>query len=539
MSASSSGPSFTLRDLLDAYAANAPDMDIPEQRVSFGTSGHRGSALAGSFNEAHILAITQAVCEYRTRQGIAGPLFMGRDTHALSVPALETALEVLAANGVETRIQQGDAPTPTPVVSHAILVHNAGVQSRTALADGIVITPSHNPPEDGGFKYNEPHGGPSGLDVTTWIEQRANDLLRSGNRGVKRASNPRSASCIREIDFVMPYVRDMAAAIDMPRIASSGLRLGVDPLGGASLPFWEPLAATYGLNLTVVNPRLDPLFSFMPPDHDGRTRMDCSSPAAMAGLISLAAKFDLAFANDPDADRHGIVTPDGLMNPNQYLSTAVWFLLRHRPNWPKNAAIGKTAVTTGLIDRICAYAERDVYETPVGFKWFVDGLLAGTLLFGGEESAGASFLRMTGKVWTTDKDGILLNLLAAEMTAVTGKNPSELYAEISGRFGAPRYARLDAPATTAQKKMLKEMTPAAITRKTLAGSPITGVLTHAPGNSAALGGLKVITDTGWFAARPSGTEDLYKIYAESFVDDAHLRTLQEEARALVAGVFAG
>ncbi len=532
---------FTHEDILSAYSAYAPDAGIAAQQVSFGTSGHRGNAFAKSFNESHILAITQAVCEYRKKQNITGPLFMGKDTHALSFPALETALEVLAANNVETRIQQNDAPTPTPVISHAILVHNArlsasshGMQGR---ADGIVVTPSHNPPEDGGFKYNEYHGGPAGAEVTSWIEKRANAILQDNNRAVRRMVNPRTAACVREIDYIMPYVHDLAQAIDMKAIAASGLRLGVDPLGGAGLPFWQPIAEAYGISLTLVNAGTDPLFSFMPPDHDGKIRMDCSSSAAMAGLISMAGEYDLAFANDPDADRHGIVTPAGLMNPNHYLSAAVWYLLQHRPRWSKTAAIGKTAVTTGLIDIICKKFGRRAYETPVGFKWFVPGLMDGSLLFGGEESAGASFLRMDGTPWSTDKDGILLNMLAAEMTAVTGKNPAVIYRELTDEFGAPHYARIDAPATPEQQKALKSLKPTAVTQKMLAGSPILQVLTHAPGNNEAIGGLKVVTEKGWFAARPSGTEALYKIYAESFVDAGHLSLLQEEAKALVSTVF--
>ena len=531
--------SVTVDDLLAAYFDNRPDPENPAQRVAFGTSGHRGGSLAGTFTEQHILAITQAVCDYRAAHGISGPLFMGKDTHALSVPALETALEVLAANGVATRIQQGDAPTATPVVSRAILAHNAAHPG--PKADGIVITPSHNPPEDGGFKYNEYHGGPAGTDATGWIERKANAYLAEGNKAVKRlpGGRARRESCIVEEDFIAPYVDDLENVINMKAIAASGLRLGADPLGGSSLPLWEPMAERYGLNITVVNKSLDPLFRFMPPDHDGKIRMDCSSPWAMAGLIRLAGDFDIAFGNDPDADRHGIVTGAGLMNPNQYLCAAVWYLLQHRPAWPAGARIGKTCVSTGLLDRLSRELDRDVYETPVGFKWFVDGLFASDLLFGGEESAGASFLRLNGAPWSTDKDGIILNLLAAEMTAVTGSNPATLYAAITERFGASHYARIDAPATAREKKALKSLRPEAVRQKELAGDPITSVLTNAPGNNEAIGGLKVSTARGWFAARPSGTEDLYKIYAESFDGADHLAQLQQEAKALVSAAFAG
>lgn len=528
-------PAFSLHDLLSAYSERRPDMDNPAQRVSFGTSGHRGSALAGSFTESHVLAVVQAVCDYRKEQGIDGPLFIGADTHALSSPALENALEVLAANDVAVHVQNSADPTPTPVISHAILTHNSKTAGKTA--DGIVITPSHNPPEDGGIKYNELHGGPAGTGVTGWIEKRANAYLTDKNTKVKRLANPRKAACVVEIDYIRPYVRDLKNVINMKAIADSGLRLGADPLGGSSLPFWKPIAEEYGISLTVVNKRLDPLFTFMPLDHDGKIRMDCSSPQAMANLIAMAKDYDIAFGNDPDADRHGIVTPAGLMNPNHYLSAAVWYLLGHRPHWPKKAAVGKTTVTTSLLDKVCACLGYAVYETPVGFKWFVEGLRNSTLLFGGEESAGASFLRMEGGPWTTDKDGIILNLLAAEITAVTGKNPAALYAELVGRFGEPHYARIDAAASPEQKKILKNLSPAAVSRKELAGSPIEQVLTHAPGDKEAIGGLKVVTSKGWFAARPSGTEDLYKIYAESFVSNTHLKQLQEEAKDLVAAAF--
>ncbi|MDR0339078.1 MAG: phosphoglucomutase, alpha-D-glucose phosphate-specific, partial [Desulfovibrio sp.] len=474
-------------------------------------------------------------------RGIAGPLFIGKDTHALSCPALESAVSVLAANGVKLRCQKGDAPTPTPVISHAILTHNAEKRDGADnQADGIVITPSHNPPEDGGFKYNESHGGPAGTEVTAWIQNKANGYLENNLAGVKRLGPAESAKAAQAgaMDYIAGYVDDLSQVINMRAIAESGLRLGADPLGGSSLPFWEPVARRYGINLTVVNKSLDPLFRFMPKDHDGKIRMDCSSPDAMAGLIAHAADYDIAFGNDPDADRHGIVTPEGLMNPNHYLCASVWYLLQHRPDWPASAAIGKTCVTTSLMDRLCAAQQRPVHETPVGFKWFVEGLNAGALLFGGEESAGASFLRMNGKPWSTDKDGVILNLLAAEMTAVTGKNPAALYKDITRRFDEPCYARIDAPATSAEKAAFKTLTPAAITQSSLAGDPITRILTRAPGNNEAIGGLKVETAKGWFAARPSGTEDIYKIYAESFAGPEHLKLLQDEARLLVAAAFA-
>ena len=527
---------FALNDLLTAYTNRVPDPDNPAQRVAFGTSGHRGSALTGSFTESHVLAVVQAVCDYRKSQNIGGPLYIGADTHALSAPALETALEVLAANEVAAHIQNSADPTPTPVISHAILTYNA--KKTGATADGIVITPSHNPPEDGGIKYNESHGGPAGTGVTSWIEKRANEYLAGKNKNVKRQANPRKASCITAMDYIRPYVLDLKNVIKMKAIADCDLVLGADPLGGSSLPFWQPIADEYKISLIVVNKTLDPMFAFMPPDHDGKIRMDCSSPQAMANLIDMTKKgYNIAFGNDPDADRHGIVTPTGLMNPNHYLSAAVWYLLNHRPNWPKFSAVGKTTVTTGMLDKVCASLGYPVFETPVGFKWFVDKLLSSNLLFGGEESAGASFLRMDGRPWTTDKDGILLNLLAAEMTAVTGKNPAALYALLVERFGATYYARIDAPASPEQKNILKKLSPAAITRKELAGKPIERVLTNAPGDNEPIGGLKVVTRDGWFAARPSGTEDLYKIYAESFVSDDHLRQLQEEAKDLVTAAF--
>lgn len=535
-------PPFTVDQLIAAYHDTSPDPENIAQRVNFGTSGHRGSSLNGSFTEKHILAITQAVCDYRRKHGINGPLFMGKDTHALSLPALQTALEVLAANEVHTCIQEGDAPTATPVISHAIIAYNQTGNKRSGQgpADGIVITPSHNPPEDGGFKYNECHGGPAGTGVTAWVQERANDYLMSQNKGVKRLSfsEARKASCVRSMDFIMPYVEDLKHVVDMRVIAESGLRLGADPLGGSALPLWDPIADVYKLDLSIVNKELDPLFRFMPPDHDGKIRMDCSSVYAMAGLIQHAADFSLAFGNDPDADRHGIVTESGLMNPNHYLCAAIYYLLQHRKGWPINAAVGKTCVTTSLMDKICTSLGRKVFETPVGFKWFVDGLHDATLLFGGEESAGASFLRKDGTPWCTDKDGIILNLLAAEMTAVTGKNPSEIYAKLTGRFGTPFYSRIDAPASPAEKKALKNLKVSSVTAKSLAGDPINHVLTAAPGNSEPIGGLKVVTQNGWFAARPSGTEELYKIYAESFTSATHLKQLLNEARELVAAAFA-
>ncbi|MDR1945914.1 MAG: phosphoglucomutase, alpha-D-glucose phosphate-specific [Desulfovibrio sp.] len=525
---------FTLDDLLAAYYDVVPDPDNPAQRVSFGTSGHRGSSLNGSFTERHILAVTRAVCDYRQLKGTTGPLFMGRDTHALSAPAQKTALEVLAARGVKTLIQADDLPTPTPVISHAVITHNAS--GTRAPADGIVITPSHNPPEDGGFKYNEAHGGPAGQEATDWIEKRANEYLAAGD--AERAPAGRIRAFVEERDHIEPYIRDLGNVVDMGAIAASGLRLGADPLGGSSLPVWERLAAGHGLNLSVVNTVIDPLFRFMPPDHDGKIRMDCSSPQAMAGLIRMAPGFDLAFGNDPDADRHGIVTPDGLMSSNHYLAAAVDYLLRHRPGYP-GAAVGKTCVGTGLIDRICTRRGAALYETPVGFKWFVEGLLSSGLIFGGEESAGASFLRRNGAVWSTDKDGIIMNLLAAEMTAVTGENPQAAYDALTRELGETFYARVDTPATAAEKAALKKLTPAGVRNGELAGKAITRVLTRAPGNDRPIGGVKVETAEGWFAARPSGTEDLYKIYAESFVDAQHLRRIMEGARELVSAAFAG
>ena len=519
-----------------AYYERRPAMDDPTQRVSFGTSGHRGSSLRGSFNEAHILAMTQAICDYRRRQRTDGPLYLGKDTHALSGPAQRSALEVLAANGMETIIQRADGVTPTPVISHAILVFNRG---RTAgLADGIVVTPSHNPPEDGGIKYNPPHGGPADIDATGWIERRANELLEGGNTGIRRIPFERAirVTSTHAQDFVLPYVRDLRNVVDMDAIRDARLTLAVDPLGGAAQPYWEPINHVYGLEIAVVNPRLDPRFAFMTVDHDGAIRMDCSSPYAMAGLVALRDRYRVAFGNDPDADRHGIVTPSaGLLNPNHYLAVAIHYLLTHRPRWPARAAVGKTLVSSSMIDRVVQRLGRGLYESPVGFKWFVPGLFAGALCFGGEESAGASFLRHDGTVWTTDKDGPIMALLAAEITAHTGRDPGEHYRTLTAEFGAPYYTRVDAPATPEQKARLQQLSPETLTAATLAGEPILATLTRAPANDAPLGGLKVVTASGWFAARPSGTENVYKIYAESFKDEGHLRAILTEAQAIVDG----
>ncbi|HKE61955.1 MAG TPA: phosphoglucomutase (alpha-D-glucose-1,6-bisphosphate-dependent) [Nitrospira sp.] len=516
------------------YYERKPDMEDSNQLVSFGTSGHRGSSLRGSFNEAHILAITQAICDYRRGQGTDGPLYMGKDTHAVSGPAQRTAIEVLAANGVVTIIQRNDGFTPTPVISRAILTYNRG--RRDHQADGIVITPSHNPPEDGGFKYNPPHGGPADTDVTKWVQDRANALLRGRNQDVKRIpfEQAMKASTIRQEDFLMPYVQDLRNVIDMDVIRSAGIALGVDPLGGAAVHYWEPIRDVYKLNITVVNPKVDPTFSFMTVDHDGKIRMDCSSPYAMASLVGLKDRYRVAFGNDTDADRHGIVTPSaGLMNPNHYLAVAISYLLGHRPNWPVQAMVGKTLVSSGMIDRVVAKLNRQLCEVPVGFKWFVPGLVDGSFCFGGEESAGASFLRRDGSVWTTDKDGPIMNLLAAEITATTGKDPGEHYREMTASFGNPYYKRIDAAATPEQKAKLGKLSPEAVTASTLAGEPITAKLTKAPGNNAAIGGLKVGTANGWFAARPSGTENIYKIYAESFKDERHLEAIVTEAQQIV------
>ncbi len=506
----------------------------PNQLVSFGTSGHRGSPLHGTFTEAHILAITQAICEYRRKAGTDGPLYMGKDTHAVSDPAQRTALEVLAANGVETIIQRDNGVTPTPVISRSILAYNRGRKEH--LADGIVITPSHNPPEDGGFKYNPTNGGPADTDVTGWVEDRANELLRGSNAVVKRVTFQAAlkAANTHQEDFVIPYVQDLRNVVDMDAIRGAGLKLGVDPLGGSSEPYWDPINSIYHLDITVVNPVIDPTFSFMTVDHDGVIRMDCSSPYAMARLVGLKDKYRLAFANDPDADRHGIVTPSaGLMNPNHYLAVAIRYLLGYRPSWSKNVAVGKTLVSSSMIDKVVQKLGRRLSEVPVGFKWFVPGLVNGSICFGGEESAGASFLRLDGTAWATDKDGLIMDLLAAEIIARTGKDPGEHYRELTAEFGTSYYTRIDAPATREQKAKLKELSPEAVTASTLAGEPITAKLTRAPGNNAPIGGLKVATATGWFAARPSGTEDIYKIYAESFKDQAHLNAILTEAQAIV------
>jgi len=516
------------------YYDRKPEMDDPTQVVSFGTSGHRGSPFRGSFTEAHIAAITQAICDYRRGQRIDGPLYMGKDTHALSEPAQRTALEVLAANGVETIIQRDGAVTPTPVISRAILVYNRG--RKVHLADGIVVTPSHNPPEDGGFKYNPPNGGPADTEVTGWVQRRANMLLREGNVGVKRMpfATAINAATTRQVDLVMPYVEDLKNVVDVDAIRAADLTLGVDPLGGAARPYWEPINALYKLNIAVVNPVIDPAFSFMTVDHDGKIRMDPSSPYAMARLVGLKDQYRVAFANDPDSDRHGIVTRSaGLMNPNYYLAVAIRYLLGHRPHWPAHAAVGKTLVSSSVIDRVVERLGRRLYEVPVGFKWFVPGLFDGSCCFGGEESAGASFLRHDGAVWTTDKDGPIMDLLAAEITARTGKDPGEHYDELVAEFGAFHYTRVDAAATPEQKARLQQLSPEAVTTQTLAGDRITAKLTKAPGNGAPIGGLKIVTTGGWFAARPSGTEDIYKIYAESFRDAAHLDALVGEAHELV------
>ena len=523
--------------LLRRYYDVHPDPANPLQQVSFGTSGHRGTAGKGSFNEDHILAITQAIVEYRQGQNITGPLYMGMDSHALSAPAQSTALEVLAAHGIETFIAENNGFTPTPVISHAILTYNKGrLPAGSGLADGIVITPSHNPPEDGGFKYNPPNGGPADTNITGWVQNRANELLQAKLNGVRRIGYEQAlrASTTRQYDYIHPYVNDLGNVIDMEAIAASGLKLGADPLGGASIAYWEPIAETYKLNLTVVDKTVDPTFRFMPVDHDGKIRMDCSSPYAMSNLIKLKDRYAIAWGNDTDADRHGIVAPDvGLLNPNHYLAVAIHYLFTNRPGWKPDSAIGKTVVSSSMIDRVAQSIGRKLVETPVGFKWFVDGLVDGSFGFGGEESAGASYLRKDGTAWTTDKDGPIMDLLAAEITARTGKDPGVHYQELTETLGNPIYTRIDAPATPEQKDKLKKLSPEAVRASTLAGEPITARLTKAPGNNADIGGLKVVTQNGWFAARPSGTEDVYKIYAESFHDQAHLDKILEEARHIV------
>lgn len=524
--------------LISAYYVHKPDTGNPHNMVSFGTSGHRGSSFKNSFNEDHVLAICQAICELKESRNITGPLYVGMDTHALSEAAFATAIEVFAGNGVDIMIQTGSGYTPTPVISHAILTYN---QNRTSgLADGVIITPSHNPPDDGGFKYNPPTGGPADTETTNIIQNRANEILIHGMKEVKRVPLARAlrAGTTHEHDYVAPYVKDLDNIIDMKAIASAGLKIGVDPMGGAGVYYWDPIAEEYGLDIKIVNKYVDPTFSFMTVDKDGKIRMDCSSPYAMAGLIGLKDKFDIAFGNDPDYDRHGIVTRStGLLNPNHYLAVAVWYLFRHRPDWSKEAAVGKTLVSSSMIDRVAAHLGRKLCEVPVGFKWFVDGLIDGSYGFAGEESAGASFLRKQGTVWTTDKDGIILNLLAAEITATTQRDPGELYKELQNQFGNPIYERIDAPASREQKTVLGKLTPDMIKAKELAGESIISKLTHAPGNNAAIGGLKVVTENGWFAARPSGTEDIYKIYAESFKGMEHLRKIQDEAQAMVTAAF--
>jgi len=523
-----------------AFYEAKPDLADPNQLVSFGTSGHRGSSSNATFTEAHILAITQAICEYRRNQGITGPLFMGKDTHALSRPAERVALEVLAGNGVEAFIQRNDGFTPTPVISRAILIHNRGRSD--SLADGIVITPSHNPPTDGGLKYNPPNGGPADTDVTDWIQNRANELLCAGNGGVQRIGFDAAliASTTHVEDFVTPYVGDLANVIDLEAIRSAGVKIGVDPLGGAAAAYWQPLAERYGIDITVVNPKIDPTFAFMTLDHDGKIRMDCSSPYAMAGLVELKDRFDIAFGNDPDSDRHGIVAPStGLLNPNHYLAAAIRYLLTNRPQWPASAVVGKTLVSSCLIDRVVASLGRKLWEVPVGFKWFTPGLFDGSCCFGGEESAGASFLRRDGTVWSTDKDGLILGLLSAEITARTGKDPGQHYQELTAEFGTPYYTRIDAPATPEQKNLLKKLSPEAVTATELAGEPITAKLTRAPGNDASIGGLKVVSASGWFAARPSGTENIYKLYAESLKSADHLAVIVEQAQEIVSRSLPG
>jgi phosphoglucomutase len=524
--------------LVSAFYTHKPDVTDPAQRVAFGTSGHRGSSLKNSFNEDHILAISQAIYEYRGSRKITGPLFIGIDTHALSEPALATAIESFAAAGVTIVVQRGLSYTPTPVISHAILTYNANTKG--GLADGIVITPSHNPPEDGGFKYNPPEGGPASVETTRAIEDRANELLRSGLRDVKRIPFEKAlkADTTQEYDYIAPYVEDLKNIIDVEIIAREGLKIGVHPLGGSAIHFWDPIAELYGLSIDVVNLAVDPTFSFMTVDKDGKIRMDCSSPYAMANLIELKDRFDIAFGNDTDTDRHGIVTRGaGLLDPNHYLAAAVWYLFQNRPGWREDAAVGKTLVSSSMIDRVADYLKRRLSEVPVGFKWFVDGLIDGSYGFGGEESAGASFLRKDGTVWTTDKDGIIMDLLACEITAKTGRDPGEIYKQLEEKFGSSVYQRIDTPATPEQKVALKGLSPDMVTADNLAGEPIIGKLTKAPGNNAPIGGLKVVTENGWFAARPSGTEDIYKLYAESFKGEKHLKKIQEEAQEIVDNAF--
>ncbi|HQO63411.1 MAG TPA: phosphoglucomutase (alpha-D-glucose-1,6-bisphosphate-dependent) [Syntrophorhabdus sp.] len=522
------------------YYERKPDLKDPTQLVSFGTSGHRGSSLSGTFNEAHILATTQAICDYRKSKGVDGPLYIGKDTHGLSGPGQRTALEVLAANGVETMIQRDDGYTPTPVISHAILSHNKNRSE--GLADGIVVTPSHNPPEDGGFKYNPPNGGPADTQVTRWIQDRANLIMMAGNKEVKRMSyeSALKASTTHSHDFVTLYLKDLINVVDMDCISSSGVAMGVDPLGGSSIQYWEPIKSLYKVNITVVNAMVDPRFSFVPVDHDGKIRMDCSSPFAMAGLVSLKDRYQVSFANDTDADRHGIVTRSiGLMNPNHYLAVAIYYLLTHRPQWPKEAAVGKTLVSSSIIDRVVATVGRRLTEVPVGFKWFVEGLFEGSCCFGGEESAGASFLKKDGTVWTTDKDGLIMNLLAAEITARTGKDPGEIYKELIEQLGYSWYTRVDAPISPDEKAIMANLTAEMIVAKEIAGEPITEKLTKAPGNGASIGGLKILSSNGWFAVRPSGTENIYKIYAESFKSESHLQTIVNEAHQIVKNALTG
>ncbi len=524
--------------LVTTYYTAHPDPGEKSQMVEFGTSGHRGSSLRSSFNEDHILAISQAICEYRKLNDVSGPLFLGKDTHALSEPSFATAIEVLVANEVDVIVQSDWGYTPTPVISHAILVHNRAHPG--APADGIVITPSHNPPEDGGFKYNPPSGGPADTNVTSWIQERANEILRGRNHEVRRISFEKAvrSGAVRTQDFIGSFVGELGEVIDMEAIRSEGIRIGADPMGGSSLPYWQPIADRYGLHLEVVNDQVDPTFGFMTVDRDGKIRMDCSSPYAMARLIGLKDRFDIAFGNDPDCDRHGIVTrSSGLMNPNHYLSVAIWYLFQNRLQWKKEAGVGKTLVSSAMIDRISNHLGRRLFEVPVGFKWFVDGLLDGTYGFGGEESAGASFLRIDGTAWTTDKDGIILDLLAAEITARTGKDPGEIYSTLTEKFGNPRYERIDAPANSEQKSALKRLEPEMIGASTLGGEKILAVLNRAPANGAPIGGIKVVAENGWFAARPSGTEDIYKIYTESFKDESHLLHIQEEAREIVGNAF--